>query len=49
MKILVSNDDGIFVEGIWSLVNGLVVVGYEVFVVCFDKECLVIGYGLILY
>ena len=49
MKILVSNDDGIFAEGIRSLANGLAAVGHEVFVVCPDKERSATGHGLTLH
>lgn len=48
MKILVSNDDGIFAEGIQSLANGLAAVGHEVIVVCPDKERSATGHGLTL-
>ena len=49
MKILVSNDDGIFAEGIRSLANGLAAVGHEVIVVCPDKERSATGHGLTLH
>ncbi|NES07145.1 MAG: 5'/3'-nucleotidase SurE [Okeania sp. SIO2F4] len=49
MKILVSNDDGIFAEGIRSLANGLAAVGHEVIVVCPDKERSATGHSLTLY
>ncbi|MEB3343794.1 5'/3'-nucleotidase SurE [Okeania sp.] len=49
MKILVSNDDGIFAEGIRSLANSLAAVGHEVVVVCPDKERSATGHGLTLH
>ncbi|MGD1809486.1 5'/3'-nucleotidase SurE [Dapis sp. BLCC M126] len=49
MKILVSNDDGVFAEGIRSLANGLAAVGHEVIVVCPDKERSATGHGLTLH
>jgi len=49
MKILVSNDDGIFAEGIRSLANGLAAVGHEVVVVCPDRERSATGHGITLH
>lgn len=49
MKILISNDDGIFAEGIQSLANGLAAVGHEVTVVCPDRERSATGHGLTLH
>lgn len=49
MKILISNDDGIFAEGIRSLANGLAAAGHEVTVVCPDQERSATGHGLTLY
>ncbi|NEP81049.1 MAG: 5'/3'-nucleotidase SurE [Okeania sp. SIO3B3] len=49
MKLLISNDDGIFAEGIQSLANGLAAVGHEVVVVCPDKERSATGHGLTLH
>ena len=49
MKILVSNDDGVFAEGIQSLANGLAAIGHEVIVVCPDKERSATGHGLTLH
>lgn len=40
MWILVSNDDGVDVLGIWMFVMVLCEVGYEVMVVVFDCDCL---------
>ena len=49
MKILISNDDGIFAKGIQSLANGLAAVGHEVTVVCPDRERSATGHGLTLH
>ena len=49
MKILISNDDGVFAEGIQSLANGLAAIGHEVIVVCPDKERSATGHGLTLH
>ena len=49
MKILISNDDGIFAEGIHSLANGLAAIGHEIIVVCPDKERSATGHGLTLH
>ncbi len=49
MKLLISNDDGIFAQGIRSLANGLAEVGHEVIVVCPDKERSATGHGLTLH
>ena len=49
MKILISNDDGVFAEGIQSLANGLAAIGHEVVVVCPDKERSATGHGLTLH
>ncbi|MEO1591697.1 MAG: 5'/3'-nucleotidase SurE, partial [Cyanobacteria bacterium J06632_22] len=38
MKILVSNDDGVFATGIRTLSNALAAAGHEVLVVCPDRE-----------
>ncbi|MEL7037045.1 MAG: 5'/3'-nucleotidase SurE [Cyanobacteria bacterium J06592_8] len=49
MKLLVSNDDGIFAQGIRSLANHLAEVGHEVIVVCPDQERSATGHGLTLH
>lgn len=49
MKLLISNDDGIFAQGIRQLANGLAEVGHEVVVVCPDKERSATGHGLTLH
>jgi len=48
MKILVSNDDGISALGIRALANCLAEAGYEVTVVCPDRERSATGHGLTL-
>ena len=49
MKLLLSNDDGIFALGIKSLANGLAEAGHEVTVVCPDRERSATGHGLTLH
>ncbi|WP_346290681.1 5'/3'-nucleotidase SurE [Sphaerothrix gracilis] len=49
MKILVSNDDGIFALGIRTLANTLAAAGHEVTVVCPDRERSATGHGLTLH
>ncbi|MEM8804933.1 MAG: 5'/3'-nucleotidase SurE [Cyanobacteria bacterium P01_G01_bin.38] len=49
MKILVSNDDGIFSRGIRALANALANAGHEVVVVCPDRERSATGHGLTLH
>lgn len=49
MKILVSNDDGIFALGIRTLANTLAAAGHEVKVVCPDRERSATGHGLTLH
>jgi 5'-nucleotidase len=49
MKLLISNDDGVFAQGIRSLANGLAQVGHEVTVVCPDQERSATGHGLTLH
>lgn len=49
MKLLISNDDGVFAQGIRSLANGLAAVGHEVTVVCPDRERSATGHGLTLH
>lgn len=44
--VLVSNDDGIFAQGIQVLANTLVQRGYRVTVVCPDRERSATGHGL---
>ncbi|MEO0458534.1 MAG: 5'/3'-nucleotidase SurE [Cyanobacteria bacterium P01_A01_bin.114] len=49
MKILVSNDDGIFAMGIRALANALAKAGHGVIVVCPDRERSATGHGLTLH
>ncbi|HCF29439.1 MAG TPA: 5'/3'-nucleotidase SurE [Cyanobacteria bacterium UBA11049] len=49
MKLLISNDDGIFAPGIRSLANGLATAGHDVSVVCPDRERSATGHGLTLH
>ena len=49
MKLLISNDDGIFAQGIRSLANHLAEVGHQVKVVCPDQERSATGHGLTLH
>ncbi|WP_448563244.1 5'/3'-nucleotidase SurE [Trichothermofontia sp.] len=49
MRLLISNDDGIFAMGIRVLANTLAVAGHEVMVVCPDRERSATGHGLTLH
>ncbi len=49
MKLLISNDDGIFAQGIRSLANALATAGHDVSVVCPDRERSATGHGLTLH
>ncbi|MDJ1173609.1 5'/3'-nucleotidase SurE [Roseofilum capinflatum] len=49
MKLLVSNDDGIFAQGIRALANTLAKAGHQVSVVCPDRERSATGHGLTLH
>ncbi len=49
MKLLISNDDGIFASGVRSLANGLATAGHDVSVVCPDRERSATGHGLTLH
>lgn len=49
MKLLISNDDGIFSLGVRALANGLAEAGHEVTVVCPDQERSATGHGLTLH
>ena len=49
MKLLISNDDGIFAPGVRSLADGLAAAGHDVFVVCPDRERSATGHGLTLH
>lgn len=49
MKLLISNDDGISALGIRTLANTLAKAGYDVTVVCPDRERSATGHGLTLH
>lgn len=49
MRLLISNDDGIFSLGIRTLANTLALAGHEVRVVCPDRERSATGHGLTLH
>ncbi len=49
MRLLISNDDGIFALGIKTLADTLALAGHEVTVVCPDRERSATGHGLTLH
>lgn len=49
MKLLISNDDGIFSPGVRSLANSLANAGHDITVVCPDQERSATGHGLTLH
>lgn len=49
LKLLISNDDGIFSLGVRTLANTLAAVGHNVTVVCPDRERSATGHGLTLH
>ncbi len=49
MKLLISNDDGIFAVGIRTLANTLAAQGHEVTVVCPDRERSATGHGITMH
>ncbi len=49
MRLLISNDDGIFAPGIRILANTLAQAGHQVWVVCPDRERSATGHGLTLH
>ncbi len=49
IKLLISNDDGIFALGVRTLANTLAAAGYEITVVCPDRERSATGHGLTLH
>jgi 5'-nucleotidase len=49
LKLLISNDDGIFAQGVRTLANTLAHVGHDVTVVCPDRERSATGHGLTLH
>ena len=49
LRILISNDDGVFAEGIRTLANAALARGHQVSVVCPDQERSATGHGLTLH
>jgi 5'-nucleotidase len=49
MKLLLSNDDGIFAMGVRTLANTMAQAGHQVTVVCPDRERSATGHGLTLH
>ncbi len=49
MRLLISNDDGIFAQGIRVLANTLAQAGHQVTVVCPDRERSATGHGLTMH
>ena len=49
MRLLISNDDGVFALGIKTLADTLALAGHEVIVVCPDRERSATGHGLTLH
>lgn len=49
MKLLISNDDGIFAAGIRTLANTLATQGHNVTVVCPDRERSATGHGITMH
>jgi 5'-nucleotidase len=49
MRLLISNDDGIFAQGIRVLANTLSRAGHQVTVVCPDRERSATGHGLTMH
>jgi 5'-nucleotidase len=49
MKLLLSNDDGVFALGVRTLANTLAEAGHQVTVVCPDRERSATGHGLTLH
>ncbi len=49
MKLLISNDDGIFSQGVRTLANTLAAAGHTITVVCPDRERSATGHGLTLH
>ncbi|MGD1943504.1 MAG: 5'/3'-nucleotidase SurE [Leptolyngbyaceae cyanobacterium] len=49
MKLLISNDDGVFATGIRTLADTLAAAGHQVTVVCPDRERSATGHGLTLH
>ena len=48
LRILISNDDGVFADGIRTLASAAIARGHQVTVVCPDQERSATGHGLTL-
>ena len=49
MRLLISNDDGIFAPGVRTLANTMNAAGHQVTVVCPDRERSATGHGITLH
>jgi 5'-nucleotidase len=49
MRLLISNDDGVYAKGIRTLANTMAEAGHDVSVVCPDRERSATGHGLTLH
>lgn len=49
MRLLISNDDGIYAKGVRTLANTMAEAGHDVSVVCPDRERSATGHGLTLH
>ncbi len=49
MRLLISNDDGVFAPGVRTLANTMAAAGHEVTVVCPDRERSATGHGITLH
>ena len=49
MRLLISNDDGVYAQGIRALANTMAEAGHDVSVVCPDRERSATGHGLTLH
>ncbi|MBD2257361.1 5'/3'-nucleotidase SurE [Pseudanabaena sp. FACHB-2040] len=49
MNLLISNDDGVFAQGIRTLANTLAAAGHSITVVCPDRERSATGHGLTIH
>ncbi|MBD0267099.1 MAG: 5'/3'-nucleotidase SurE [Cyanobacteria bacterium Co-bin8] len=49
MNLLISNDDGVFAQGIRTLANTLATAGHSITVVCPDRERSATGHGLTIH
>jgi 5'-nucleotidase len=49
MRLLISNDDGVFASGVRTLANTMAAAGHQVTVVCPDRERSATGHGITLH